>query len=46
MPLGKDFKEAVNIAEKIDEAARIYLLTDGKAAAIPSDEISRIRRLR
>lgn len=43
---GKGFAEAINIAEEIDEAARIYLLTDGKAAAIPSDELSEIRQLR
>jgi len=44
--LGKGFEEAVNIAEEIDEAARIYFLTDGKAASIPSDEISQIYQLR
>ncbi len=33
--LGKDFREAVNIAEEIDEAARIFVLTGGKAKTIP-----------
>jgi len=29
--VGKSFEEALNIAEEIDEAARVYLLTGGKA---------------
>ncbi|MFH1240918.1 MAG: class II aldolase/adducin family protein [Pseudomonadota bacterium] len=40
--LGKDFSEAVNIAEEIDEVARIFVLTGGKAKTIPLDEIKKI----
>jgi len=41
--VGRDFEEAVNIAEEIDEAARIYLLTDGKAKAISAEGIRKIK---
>ncbi len=44
--IGKDFMEAINIAEEIDEAARIYVLTDGRAACIPLDEVCKIRYVR
>ena len=40
--IGKDFQEALNVAEEIDEAARIFVLTDGKAKAIPSKDLNRI----
>ncbi|MBW1781389.1 MAG: class II aldolase/adducin family protein [Deltaproteobacteria bacterium] len=43
---GKDFEEAMNIAEEIDEAARIYVLTAGKAPPIASENIERIKSLR
>jgi ribulose-5-phosphate 4-epimerase/fuculose-1-phosphate aldolase len=36
---GKDFQEALNVAEEIDEAARIFILTGGKAKAIPSKDL-------
>ena len=36
---GKDFQEALNVAEEIDEAARIFVLTGGKAKAIPSKDL-------
>lgn len=32
---GSDYGEAVNIAEEIDEAARIYVLSRGKAPSLP-----------
>lgn len=41
--LGEDFQEAVNIAEEVDEAARIYLMTRGKAGAIVSGDLERIK---
>ena len=40
---GKDFQEAINVAEEIDEAARIFVLTDGRAQAIPTEYLARIR---
>ncbi len=36
--VGKDFREALNIAEEIDEAARIFTITNGKAKNIPLEE--------
>ncbi len=44
--LGRDFSEALNIAEEIDEAARVYVLTGGKAPAIGPEHIDAIRSLR
>ena len=44
--VGKDFSEALNIAEEVDEAARVYLLTGGKAPSIPAESIGRIKSLR
>jgi ribulose-5-phosphate 4-epimerase/fuculose-1-phosphate aldolase len=40
--LGKDFHEALNVAEEIDEAARIYLLTGGKGRTIPLGDLAKI----
>jgi ribulose-5-phosphate 4-epimerase/fuculose-1-phosphate aldolase len=40
---GEDLEEAVNIAEEIDEAARIYLMTDGKAKAISVEYVRKIK---
>lgn len=34
--MGKDLEEAFNAAEEIEEAARVYLLTQGKGKSIPS----------
>jgi len=44
--VGKSFEEALNIAEEIDEAARIYVLTGGKAPPIPAENIDKIKSLR
>ncbi|MCJ7687239.1 MAG: class II aldolase/adducin family protein [Desulfobacteraceae bacterium] len=44
--VGKDFSEALNIAEEVDEAARVYLLTGGKAPPISSENIGHIKSLR
>lgn len=44
--IGEDFREALNIAEEIDEAARVYVLTGGKGPPIPREDIDRIRSLR
>jgi len=41
--VGRDFQEALNVAEEIDEAARIYILTGGKGRTIPSRDIGKIR---
>ena len=41
--VGRDFQEALNVAEEIDEAARIYTLTGGKGRTIPSRDIGKIR---
>ena len=43
--LGRDFQEAINLAEEVDEVARIYLLTEGRARPIPAGEIGRIKDL-
>ena len=43
---GKDFSEALNIAEEIDEAAHVYLLTRGKATQISDKDIAEIKALR
>ena len=44
--IGKDFNEAMNIAEEVDEAARVYLLTGGRAVPISSESIDHIKSLR
>ena len=41
--LGRDFREAINIAEEIDEAARIYLLTRGTGKIISDSYLDPIR---
>jgi len=41
--VGKSFEEAVNIAEEIDEAARIYLMTEGKARPISAEDVHKIK---
>jgi ribulose-5-phosphate 4-epimerase/fuculose-1-phosphate aldolase len=41
--LGEDFEEALNIAEEVDEAARIMVLTAGKASTIPLESLHHIR---
>ena len=41
--MGRDLREALNIAEEIDEAARIFVLTGGKAKMIPSEDAPKIR---
>jgi ribulose-5-phosphate 4-epimerase/fuculose-1-phosphate aldolase len=44
--VGKDFEEALNIAEAVDEAARIYVLTKGRATHIENTSIDEIKALR
>jgi len=44
--VGKSFEEALNIAEEIDEAARVYVLTGGKAPPIPAENLGQIKSLR
>ncbi len=43
--VGKDFREALDIAEEIDEAARVYVLTGGKAPPIAREHIDSIKSL-
>ncbi|MEA2039751.1 MAG: class II aldolase/adducin family protein [Thermodesulfobacteriota bacterium] len=40
--VGKSLGEAFNAAEEIDDAARIYVLTNGKAQSISSEEVAGI----
>lgn len=40
--VGKDFQETLNVAEEIDEAARIFVLTDGKARTILLEDLDKI----
>ncbi len=40
--VGKDFQEALNVAEEIDEATRIFVLSNGTARAIPPEDLERI----
>jgi ribulose-5-phosphate 4-epimerase/fuculose-1-phosphate aldolase len=44
--VGKDLESALNIAEAVDEAARIYILTRGKARTIPEERIAEIKGIR
>jgi ribulose-5-phosphate 4-epimerase/fuculose-1-phosphate aldolase len=43
--IGEDFQKAFNIAEEIEEAARIWLLTEGRANVIPPEDLEKIRKL-
>ncbi len=40
--VGEDLVEAINIAEEIDEAAQVYMLTRGKCTTIPEELIRQI----
>jgi ribulose-5-phosphate 4-epimerase/fuculose-1-phosphate aldolase len=44
--VGGDFQEAINLAEEVEEAARIYILTNGKAREIPEEEVKEIKSMR
>ena len=44
--VGGSFHEALNIAEEIDEAAKIYLLTRGRGRVISDEKIGTIKSLR
>ena len=43
--IGKDFQDVLNIAEEIDEAAKIWILTNGKADLIDEEGVRRIKVL-
>ena len=43
--LGKDYSDAIDIAEEVEEAAHIYLLTQGKARRLTDEEIRKIKSL-
>ena len=40
--IGKNFQDAFNVAEEIDEAARVFVLTHGESKVIPSEDLSKI----
>ncbi len=40
--VGKDFEEALNIAEEIDEAAKVFVPAACRACPIPANELARI----
>ncbi|MEJ2724879.1 MAG: class II aldolase/adducin family protein [Deltaproteobacteria bacterium] len=44
--VGGDFQEAINLAEEVEEAARIYILTNGKARKIPEEGVKEIKSMR
>jgi hypothetical protein len=44
--VGKNFQTALNIAEEIDEVARVYLLTDGRAGIISKKDVNGIKALK
>ncbi|MGD2125979.1 MAG: class II aldolase/adducin family protein [Desulfobacteraceae bacterium] len=44
--VGRNFQEALNLAEEVEEVARIYLLTNGKARPIPEEEVREIKKLK
>jgi ribulose-5-phosphate 4-epimerase/fuculose-1-phosphate aldolase len=43
--VGKDIREALNIAEEIDEAAKIFLFTKGKGKKLSEEDINLVREL-
>jgi len=43
--LGKSYPEAIDIAEEVEEAARIYLLTQGKGRSLTKEQVQRIKKL-
>ncbi|MDZ7698567.1 MAG: class II aldolase/adducin family protein [Deltaproteobacteria bacterium] len=43
--VGKDLESALNIAEAVDEAARIFIFTRGKASVIPKERIADIKTI-
>ncbi len=43
--LGKDYQEAMDIAEEIEEAAHIFVLTQGKGRILTEQEVRAIRAL-
>lgn len=43
--IGANFQIALNIAEEINEAARIWVLSRGKATSIPPDDLEKIKGL-
>ena len=43
LTVGSSFREAVTLAEEVDEAARVFVLTGGRGDTIPEEDIPRIR---
>jgi ribulose-5-phosphate 4-epimerase/fuculose-1-phosphate aldolase len=44
--IGRDFQEALNIAEEINEAAEIFVLTNGLPHVISEEDVLKIKRIR
>jgi len=44
--VGRDFDGAFNLAEEVEEATRIYVLTNGKAGEIPEEGVKEIKSMR
>ncbi len=43
--VGRDLREAIQIAEEIEEAAQIYLLTNGRARMLSPDKVAQIKKV-
>jgi len=43
--MGRNLREAINIAEEIEEAAQIFLLAKGKGKVLSANQIARIKKL-
>jgi len=43
--LGKSYSAVIDIAEEVEEAARIYLLTQGKGRSLTKEQVQRIKKL-
>lgn len=45
LSVGKTFEEALNVAEEIDEAAKVYLLTKGEGRIISEEAVGKIKNI-
>jgi L-fuculose-phosphate aldolase len=44
--VGRNFEEAFHLTEEVEEATRIYMLTNGKAREIPEQGVKEIQKIR
>jgi ribulose-5-phosphate 4-epimerase/fuculose-1-phosphate aldolase len=44
--VGENLQEALNLAEEVEETARIYLLTNGRGREIPEQGVEAIKKIR